>query len=96
MPVTCPHCGRVNEIHAGPQEDSVPSDGDLSACWICRNISIYTEMDGRLSLRKPSDEELAEFMKDTDIRMILGMMAESEYPSQAKEMMRTLVHDSEA
>lgn len=83
MKTECPHCGRVNTHHAtaNPVE---PSPGDLSLCWKCGGISVFTE-DG---IRKPTDEEAAEFDQDPDVKKYRYAIAESIRPSEAVQMVR--------
>lgn len=78
----CPTCGRTNESHAGPTPDSVPDAGDLSLCWKCRSLAIYTDN----GLRLPTAEELAEYSQLPELKGLLGVMAETMTPSQAIEM----------
>lgn len=79
----CPHCGRLNDAHSSPDADR-PGDGDVSVCWSCYGIGIFTA-DG---IRLPTLEEKAELDADPEVRAVLAAMAESYTPSQAVGLLR--------
>jgi hypothetical protein len=61
----CPFCGRGNdrstsiEAHLAP-----PSAGDASICFKCGAVSVYV---ADLSLRRPTVDEMGEFMGVPDV-----------------------------
>lgn len=80
--IACPHCGRVNEAHEGPTPGAAPAPGDVSICWACRGIGIYTE-DG---IRLPTPEEDAEIRNEPQLKEALAAIAESYTPRQASKL----------
>lgn len=88
QPITCPTCGRVNQLHNGTQDPAAtPRDGDVGICWGCRTPYMYAAINGRLAGRVMSAEERAEVMADPHIRAVLGAMTESETPRQALDLL---------
>lgn len=83
--LACPHCGRVNDVHAGPNPGDMPDAGDVSLCWGCRALAIYTEAGG---LRVPTDDELEAIMSADQVKSALAAVSESYTPSQANELRR--------
>lgn len=63
LETTCPGCGRKNELHHGPNPGDVPEAGDVSLCWLCGTIGIYTDKDLRLA----NEEELLELLQDEEL-----------------------------
>lgn len=85
--IRCPHCGRNNMDHFGPTGRR-PSDGDVSLCWVCKGIAIYTVGPlGTTGLRQPAPDELASLEADPKVRAALAAMAESYTPSQAIDLL---------
>lgn len=80
--MTCPHCGRENKAHDGPTEDATPEPGDVSICWRCHGIGIYTAF----GIRIPTPTEDTELRNDPKVRAALAAMAESYTPSQASNL----------
>ena len=55
----CPHCGKpLNSTAAAEPGVPQPGPGDLSVCWGCVNVIVFT-VDG---FRKPTAEEALEGM----------------------------------
>ena len=81
--LACPYCGRVNEVHDHP-EGAKPKPGDVSICWGCRKVGIFTE-DG---IRQLSGAERDAIRRDPDVQAALGAVAESYTPSQAVDLLR--------
>jgi hypothetical protein len=77
-PAPCPYCGRVTDADSQfpTDEDAVPGPGDVSVCFYCAGIALYTET----GFRKPTDEERAELLDEPDViataAAILGYRAE--------------------
>jgi len=82
MRATCPYCGRENDQHRTDEPDQQPTPGDVSLCWKCGSLAIFTE-DG---VRKPTPEEDAEFSQDPDIKKFRYAVAEALTPTQAIRM----------
>jgi len=61
---SCPHCGRVNELHDGPRPGMTPEPGDVGMCWSCGGLAFFTE-DG---MRKPTEEEEQELLQSPDVK----------------------------
>jgi hypothetical protein len=59
-PLSCPHCGRLNEASSGVTRGGKPAPGDASLCIGCGEWAIYTG----LSPRKPNAGELADLEAD--------------------------------
>jgi hypothetical protein len=77
--INCPHCGRINDLHASMLEHRVPSPGDGSICWKCRGVSIFIEVNGTLALLPAT----AEVFGQTEVTAVLEAMNEARYPSEA-------------
>lgn len=57
---TCPHCGAVSDHTKSVTDkpDGEPVPGDVSQCFYCNGLSIFTLTDGgRLICRKATDSE---------------------------------------
>ena len=80
----CPHCGRCNDRHDRTDDGPGPQPENLSLCWGCGEISIFTVF----GLRKPSDQERAEIMADPHVKRVLGAMRESRSPEQVRGLLR--------
>jgi hypothetical protein len=63
-PVTCPYCSTVLDGQAQIDGDDLPDPGSIAVCLYCSMISVFIEGP---ALRKPTDEEQAEF--DVDKRL---------------------------
>jgi hypothetical protein len=63
----CPYCGKATDADApapGTDENvGAPGPGDVSVCFYCAGISIFTET----GLRKPTEDERAELLDDPDV-----------------------------
>lgn len=87
MTTDCPYCLRENDSHAptGDEKDT-PEPGDVSICWLCRNIGMFTE-EG--TVRKISPEEDAEIRKHQSITDTLMVLEKAAGPTQAADILRT-------
>jgi hypothetical protein len=85
LPTTCVHCGRVNELHGGPEESDRPSPGDISVCWKCLGVSVF---DANLQLIHPTPEQLAVVEAMPDFRQAKASMMESYRPQDGIELWR--------
>lgn len=89
LPVVCPSCGRVNELHGGPRAEDVPEDGDCGICWGCRALYIFVVAPGgALAARPPTTEERAEYEASDQVRRARAAMAEAYYPLDAIALTR--------
>jgi S-DNA-T family DNA segregation ATPase FtsK/SpoIIIE len=59
----CPHCGRVNELVDGITTTNQPKPGDVSICYGCTRIGIFTET----GIRVPRPAELRQLAADPNI-----------------------------
>lgn len=86
MKIDCPYCGRENDSHA-PTDDpeDIPEDGDVSICWGCLNLSIFTEGG---SIRPTSPEEDADLRSKPDIQDALMVLSKSPTPSAAADVLQ--------
>lgn len=66
----CPTCHRDNELHSGPG-GSAPQPGNVSLCWGCGAIGIFTAV----GIRKATPEELVEIMELPDVKAARAAMA---------------------
>lgn len=66
----CPHCGRMQEVHLGPDSAS-PTPGDLSICWKCTGVSQYTET---LDLQELPADRAIELMANPEVQKMLRLM----------------------
>jgi hypothetical protein len=78
----CPWCGVRSTTHDGP---AVPSTGDVSLCWECRQPGVWME-DG--SLTRPDDDLLAKILADPRVKQMRGIMMEAITPNEAQDMLR--------
>lgn len=68
-PAICPGCGeRLDANMAIDGGDTTPVAGDPSICAYCGTIATF-QADG--SLRRPTPDELRDFMQDMQIRQIV-------------------------
>ena len=58
----CPYCSKENDAAtpAGTDAEAVPGPGDVSVCFYCGGIAVFTET----GLRKPTDAERADLLED--------------------------------
>lgn len=78
----CPHCGRVNELHSGPEPGSIPKPGDVSLCWECGEVAFYTKDGG---LRSPTLAEWKDLLADPEIQSAREAIRQSKTPDEANE-----------
>lgn len=65
--LTCPHCGKVNTMHAGLGPDCPkPVDGDASLCIRCGQLGVFDTRARKIRL--PTAEELREFDALPEVR----------------------------
>lgn len=61
-PLVCPHCSRSSNMVMGDLgAGGGPEAGDYNICVYCRQVSIYND---DFTVRRPTGEELIEFLKD--------------------------------
>lgn len=54
-PVSCPTCGKNLDAATHPTEDVSPSPGDVTICYGCQDILIFTD---ELGLRNVTEEDI--------------------------------------
>lgn len=74
----CLHCGRVNDAHERRPGER-PKSGDVSLCWGCAGIALFTD-DG---LRLPTESEAAAIEADPELIAARTAIRAAAYPSQA-------------
>lgn len=80
LTITCPHCGRVNDLFGSLiQTQPSPQPGDSSICWKCRGVAVFLVVDGVLTQRRASPEEIA----DLDVADALAAMNQARDPLDA-------------
>lgn len=83
---SCPHCGREHDFHSGVagSEGKAPRSGDVSFCWGCREVAVYSIGPlGSLVLRKPTPPEARRLADDPRVRAVRAAASESYNPNQA-------------
>lgn len=81
--IRCAYCNAPNDAHER-YAGEVPSPGDWSICWSCREVSVYTP----IGVRKMTPEEEAERDKDPEFLFMRAAMMEARNPMQAVAMIR--------
>lgn len=71
--ITCPTCGRLNELHTHTGESRKPPvPGDVSLCIDCNQPAFYVQDGDRLALRLPTDAEYVQLLADPRVRRLMG------------------------
>lgn len=84
LPLVCLGCGLVNDGHQGPESTDVPEAGDVSVCFTCGALAMYdVDALGLLTLRLPTDAELADLEADPQLQTVRHAIAESYTGEQA-------------
>lgn len=82
---TCPFCGRNNDANAATGDNPAPPQpGDVSICWGCHGVGVFTGS----HIRKPTPEEEIEFSNDPDIADVLMVVKKSVAPREAVDLLR--------
>lgn len=66
----CLKCGSGNDAHQGFETKDEPEPGDLSICWYCGHMAIFTKR----GLREPNEEEAERIAHSPKVRAALGFM----------------------
>lgn len=61
---TCPYCGKLND-KATAEQDANPEVGDVSVCFYCGEIGVYTNILGVMSIRKMREEDIDTMSSET-------------------------------
>lgn len=69
----CPWCHATSDGAESYEQGVEPEEGDVSICWSCRQISIYTHS---LGLRIPNGEEYERAIKNPGVRRALYLTHE--------------------
>ena len=80
--IACPYCGRENDSHTSADPRDRPAPGDVSICWGCRQIGLFTDT----GVRKPTAAEPAELEQAPEVRQALAAMREAYTPSEANQL----------
>ena len=80
----CPWCHTAHNYHQSGLHSQPPVTGDVSICWTCRQIGIYTD-DG---IRMPNREEYEEVMSDPEVRKVIFLTVDSPTPASAIQRWR--------
>jgi hypothetical protein len=67
---SCTECGYKFDLASGvgQAENSAPEPGGISLCIRCGNADVFDEVDGVLTLRVPTPEELESINADLTVR----------------------------
>lgn len=77
----CPFCHRDNPDHSDPSDPSaLPQEGDISICFGCASIGIFTDTG---EIRKPTEKELTELLTHDNIIQAQKACLESAYVNEA-------------
>lgn len=71
----CPHCGQVftlTERTAADDQPAMPEAGDVTVCWGCAGVGMFTADGG---VRLPEPAELAELRADPAVHAELTRVA---------------------
>lgn len=77
-PLHCPYCRRVHELSNGAP-GTRPKPGDVSLCWGCGEVGIFTD-DG---IRRPTPEERAEILTDPQVKTARAAILVAVSPQEA-------------
>lgn len=82
----CPACGLVSNVHENPRRGDFSSDGDLSVCAECREVSVY-DSTRPAGLRPLTDDEA--WMRDLpDVKRVRAALAESYTVKETLDLLR--------
>lgn len=74
FPYKCAKCGKILDGQTCATLDQrKPKDGDVSLCMYCNTLAIFDVRKGRL--RKPTQTEIAEILKDPEIARVRAAIA---------------------
>lgn len=82
--IVCAWCGSSNDAQMGDPGRPGPEPGDVSLCWYCLGLSVYTETEQG---RKPTEEEFQEFVTDPDVIKALLAITSARTPGEAARVM---------
>jgi hypothetical protein len=89
----CAHCGvPQNAFTSTDNEPRAPEPGDVTVCIMCGEFNIvaaqplegasFTVPAGKLTLRKPTDDELVEMWENPEIRRVREAWVQAQKASQ--------------
>jgi len=64
---------------------ALPKTGDLSFCWGCKKISIFTVIDGYTYVRQPRPDEQAEIDSDPTLQRALAAFVQHDSVREARD-----------
>jgi hypothetical protein len=68
----CPHCGHTNDEHSATTGKPYPTDGDVSLCWQCHGLAMYTIGPYGIALRMPTPEEMTAINADPRVKTVIA------------------------
>lgn len=77
MRAHCPHCGGLLNGHTG-NGGRQPNAGDMALCWRCNRLCVFAASPAGLLLRKPTQEEVVEAVKNGMVEDLAHAMAASD------------------
>jgi hypothetical protein len=72
QPIKCPHCGSMVDTSACFFEEKAPKPGNVTICFYCHDIAVYTR---KMNLRLPTERELYEIAGDECLRIALTVLS---------------------
>ena len=60
----CPHCESLLDAAAGATPNDKPKNNDITVCVECAGICVYVILEGNVSLRKITDQEIDELKQE--------------------------------
>lgn len=75
--MACPHCGAGLDCHDGIGDAVTPDAGSISICARCICVSVYAQGTDGLYLRKLTDEEAPEVMRNPTVMKARTILASS-------------------
>lgn len=85
LPLTCPGCGRVNDVHDSIGPPAVPEPGDVTMCAHCGGLAIVVTA---ATLRAPTPDELTDLLDDARVQAAIAALAVADDIDQAVELAR--------
>lgn len=67
----CPYCNSDNDAHTAMTEAPEPYAGAVSLCAYCCRFNVFDTDNGKLILRKPTEDEQRELDNDSDAQQVL-------------------------
>lgn len=77
QPLSCPHCGKMNDQHTSMSKDArPPSVGDVAVCLACAAPAVFDRgSDNELYQRPPTSEEIERIKASPQLQRALAAVA---------------------